>query len=279
MLFAAFLRGLGLGAGLIVAIGAQNTFVLRQGLKREGRLTVALVCTACDAALIALGAGGFGGLIARAPWLTHLAAWTGALFLLFYGLSAFRRALRPLAPSDDTASASRGSLVATTLGLSLLNPHVFLDTVVLIGGLSAQYPLPARAWFAGGAMTASALWFFGLAYGAALLAPLFRRPVTWRVLDGLIGCVMWAIAASLLLPAARASAVVPLSRSCSGAGWSRPHRKTGNAAAKHRADKSKYAWVHWGRRQAAPAPVVRVTFGGSSWRFPFRSTTATSPPI
>ncbi len=199
----AFGRGLGLGAGLIVAIGAQNAFVLRQGLKREGRLTVALICTACDAALIALGAGGFGGLIAHAPWLTHLAAWTGALFLLFYGLSAFRRALRPLAPSDDIAPTSRGSLVAATLALSLLNPHAFLDTVVLIGGLSAQYPLAVRGWFATGAMTASMLWFFGLAYGAASLTPLFRRPATWRVLDATIGCVMWAIAASLLLPAAR----------------------------------------------------------------------------
>ncbi len=193
----AFGRGLGLGAGLIVAIGAQNAFVLRQGLKREGRLTVALVCTTCDAALIALGTGGFGDLIARAPWLTHLAAWTGALFLLFYGLGAFRRALRPLAPSDDIAPTSRGSLVATTLALSLLNPHAFLDTVVLIGGLSAQYPPHPRTFFALGSVTASCLWFFSLAYGASALAPVFRRPLAWRVLDTSIGLVMWTIALGL----------------------------------------------------------------------------------
>ncbi len=195
---AAFGRGLGLGASLIIAIGAQNAFVLRQGLKREGRVTVALVCTLCDAALIALGAGGFGSLIARAPTLTHIAAWTGALFLLFYGAGAFRRALRPQTPGEDAPPVSRMGLVGTTLALSLLNPHVYLDTVVLIGGLSAQFPPVARGWFAAGAMAASALWFFGLAFGAAFLVPLFRKPATWRVLDLMIGCVMWAIAVSLL---------------------------------------------------------------------------------
>ena len=197
---AAFGRGLGLGAGLIIAIGAQNAFVLRQGLKREGRLLVALLCTCFDAALISLGAAGFGGLIAHLPWLTRAAAWTGAIFLLFYGATAFRRALRPVTLRDAVPVASRAGLVATVLALSLLNPHVYLDTVVLIGGLSAQYTPYARGWFAGGAITASLLWFFGLAYGASLLVPLFRRPATWRILDLMIGCIMWAIAASLLLP-------------------------------------------------------------------------------
>ena len=195
----AFGRGLGLGAGLIIAIGAQNAFVLRQGLKREGRLLVALLCTFCDAVLIALGAAGFGGLIAHLPWLTWAAAWLGALFLLFYGAFAFRRALHPAALADDAPNISRASLTATVLALSLLNPHVYLDTVVLIGGLSAQYPLSARGWFAGGAVTASAFWFFGLTYGASLFVPLFRRPVIWRILDMVIGGIMWAIAASLLL--------------------------------------------------------------------------------
>ena len=193
------MRGLGLGAGLIIAIGAQNAFVLRQGLKREGRLLVALLCTCCDAGLITLGAAGFGGLIAHLPWLTRAAAWVGALFLLFYGATAFRRALHPAALPEEAPAASRASLAGTVLALSLLNPHVYLDTVVLIGGLSAQYPPSARGWFAGGAVAASALWFFGLAYGASLLIPLFRRLATWRVLDLLIGGIMWAIAASLLL--------------------------------------------------------------------------------
>lgn len=194
----AFGRGLGLGAGLIIAIGAQNAFVLRQGLKKEGRFLVALLCTCCDAALIVLGAAGFGSLIVHIPWLTRAAAWAGALFLLFYGANAFYRALRPTALSGDVSTASRTGPVGTTLALSLLNPHVYLDTVVLIGGLSAQYSFSARGWFAAGAVTASALWFFGLAYGAAYLVPLFRKPVTWRILDLVIGCVMWAIAASLL---------------------------------------------------------------------------------
>lgn len=186
----AFGRGLGLGAGLIIAIGAQNAFVLRQGLKREGRLLVALLCTCCDAALITLGAAGFGGLIAHLPWLTRAAAWLGALFLLFYGAFAFRRMLHPSVLPEDAPTASPASLAATVLALSLLNPHVYLDTVVLIGGLSAQYPPSARAWFAGGAVTASAFWFFGLTYGASLLAPVFRRPTTWRILDLMIGGIM-----------------------------------------------------------------------------------------
>ena len=200
---AAFGRGLGLGAGLIIAIGAQNAFVLRQGLKREGRLLVALLCTCCDAVLITLGAAGFGSLIAQVPWLTRAAAWAGGLFLLVYGAGAFQRALCASALPADEPPASKISLTVTTLALSLLNPHVYLDTIVLIGGLSAQYVPAARRWFAGGAMTASALWFFSLAYGASFLIPLFRKPSTWRALDLIIGCIMWAIAGSLLLPLLR----------------------------------------------------------------------------
>jgi len=196
--WAAYGRGLGLGASLIVAIGAQNAFVLRQGLKREGWLTVAAVCAGCDALLIACGAAGFGSVIARLPWLTSGALWLGAAFLFWYGFSAFRRALRPEALAQAATPGSRGSLVLAALALSLLNPHVYLDTVVLIGGLSAQYALMPRIWFALGAITASVVWFFGLAYGAALLVPLFRRPVTWRILDTLIGVLLWSLALSLV---------------------------------------------------------------------------------
>lgn len=196
--WAAYGRGLGLGASLIVALGAQNAFVLRQGLKREGRLTVAAVCAGCDALLIGLGAAGFGSVIARLPWLTSGALWLGALFLFWYGFNAFRRALHPETLTEAAPPGSRGSLVSAALALSLLNPHVYLDTVVLIGGLSAQYAAFERVWFALGAMSASLVWFFGLAYGAALLAPLFRRPMTWRVLDTLIGVIMWSLAVSLV---------------------------------------------------------------------------------
>ena len=200
MLIAAFLRGLGLGASLIIAIGAQNAFVLRQGLKREHRFAVALTCTFCDAALIGLGAAGFGSLIAHNPEWIRLAAWAGALFLFFYGARAFRSAWKPA--GLDTAVAPPApirAVLVTLLGLSLLNPHVYLDTVVLVGGLSAQYSSRPRFFFALGAVTASLLWFFSLAFGASALAPVFRRPLAWRLLDTGIGLVMWSIALGLLL--------------------------------------------------------------------------------
>ena len=200
MLVAAFLRGLGLGASLIIAIGAQNAFVLRQGLKREHRFLVALACTLCDAALIGLGAAGFGSLIAHNPRWIRMAAWAGALFLFFYGARALRIAWKPA--GLDTAEAPPApirAVLVTLLGLSLLNPHVYLDTVVLVGGLSAQYSTRPRFFFALGAVTASLLWFFSLAFGASALAPVFRRPLAWRVLDTGIGLVMWSIALGLLL--------------------------------------------------------------------------------
>ena len=198
MLFFPFLRGLGLGASLIVAIGAQNAFVLRQGLRREQALLVAAICAGCDALLIALGTAGVGSLIAHLPGLARLMSLVGAAFLFFYGLSAFRRAVHPAVLKTASAPAARGSVAVMALSVSLLNPHVYLDTVVLVGGISAQYAAGPRLWFAGGAVCASILWFFGLALGAAYLAPLFRRPGAWRILDCGVGLVMWSIAAGLV---------------------------------------------------------------------------------
>lgn len=195
-----FLRGLGLGASLIVAIGAQNAFVLRQGLRREQAVLVAAICAACDAILITLGAAGVGSLIAHLPNLARLASLGGAAFLLFYGFGAFRRAWRPSALEPAAAPATRGGIAAAALSVSLLNPHVYLDTVVLVGGLAGQYSSHPRFIFALGAVCASCLWFFGLALGAAKLAPLFQRPHAWQVLDCFVGAVMWVIAVSLLLP-------------------------------------------------------------------------------
>ncbi len=192
-----FLRGLGLGASLIIAIGAQNAFVLRQGLRREQAVLVAAICAGCDALLITLGTAGVGSVFAHLPWLARLASWLGAAFLFFYGFTAFRRALRP-AVLETSALATRGSVVAATLSVSLLNPHVYLDTVVLVGGISAQYPAFPRLFFALGAVLASFLWFFSLALGAASLAPLFRRPQAWRILDCGVGAVMWVIALGLI---------------------------------------------------------------------------------
>lgn len=196
----AFAQGVGLGGGLIIAIGAQNAYVLRQGLRREFALSVATICFLCDVALIALGAGGFGSLVAAFPALTRIAAWGGAAFLAWYGFRALRSALAPGALEADGAARapSRSRAVFTALALSLLNPHVYLDTVVLIGGIAGQYAAATRPWFAAGAMSASLLWFYGLALGARRLAPLFKKPAAWRILDLVICAVMWSIAASLL---------------------------------------------------------------------------------
>ncbi|MHB0879062.1 MAG: LysE/ArgO family amino acid transporter [Anaerolineae bacterium] len=204
MSIAPYIEGLGLGASLIVAIGAQNAFVLRQGLRRQHTFVTASICALCDIALISLGVAGLGAVIARAPSLLAIATWGGAAFLFAFGLRSFLSALRPGALSTDAVAGEAGrtvrSVVLTTLGLSLLNPHVYLDTVVLFGSIGARHPVDERLGFALGAITASLLWFFGLSYGAALLAPFFRRPATWCLLDAAVGCVMWAIAVGLVLP-------------------------------------------------------------------------------
>jgi len=200
------LKGFGLGAGLIIAIGAQNAYVLRQGIRREHVLLIATICFLCDATLISIGAAGFGYLVSSVPSLERVAAWGGAAFLAAYGLRAFYSALKPgsLDAGNDSGEApqagSAWAAAGVTLALSLLNPHVYLDTVVLLGSIAGQFQGLQRVWFAIGAVIASAAWFYGLGLGARWLAPLFRKPMAWRVLDLLIGCVMWAIATSLVLP-------------------------------------------------------------------------------
>ena len=194
----AYLAGFGLGFSLILAIGAQNAFVLRQGLMRQHVLPVVLTCAISDALLVSLGVAGFGALTARLPWLETVMRWGGAAFLTWYGLRALRSAVAGGAALEAGASAPslRASLL-TCLALTWLNPHVYLDTVVLLGALSAQYGAPLL--FGAGAVTASFVFFFALGYGARALAPVFARPRAWRVLDALVGCTMLAIAASLLL--------------------------------------------------------------------------------
>jgi L-lysine exporter family protein LysE/ArgO len=200
------LQGFGLGAGLIIAIGAQNAFVLRQGLKRQHLFMTASISTLCDAILILLGVGGLGTVIANVPALTVIATWGGAVFLLFFGLRSFRSAVVKSALDTGKASAqpvSPGGAILAVLAFSLLNPHVYLDTVVLVGSVGAHYHANERVTFALGAILASCTWFFGLTYGAGWLAPLFRRPQAWRILDIAVGCIMWAIAASLIWTALR----------------------------------------------------------------------------
>ncbi len=200
--FSTLLQGFALGASLIIAIGAQNAFVLRQGLKRQYVFVVALLCTLCDAVLIMLGVAGLGAVITSLPVFTLIATWGGAAFLLFYGFRLFRAAFhsQKLEIQETTStSVHLRDIVLAVLAFSLLNPHVYLDTVVLIGSIGAHYPGGERALFAVGAVSASLVWFFTLAYGAVWLAPLFRHPLSWKILDFLVGCIMCAIAASLIL--------------------------------------------------------------------------------
>jgi L-lysine exporter family protein LysE/ArgO len=199
--WAGFLSGAGLGASLIVAIGAQNAFVLRQGLKRRHVGIVVAICAAIDVTLIGLGVGGMGALIQRAPVLLEVIRWFGAAFVFLYGVRAFLAAWRGpghLNASEQESQTALGA-ASTVLALSLLNPHVYLDTVVLLGGIGAQRGWPDNAWFAAGAMCSSIVWFTALGYGARLLETWFQKDRSWRVLDVIVGCVMWWIAASLVL--------------------------------------------------------------------------------
>ena len=196
----AALSGLGFGLSLIIAIGAQNAFVLRQGLRREHVLPVVVICALSDAVLITLGVGGLGSLLQLVPWLITVVRIGGAAFLIVYGALAARRALRPsaLVAADDGTTTPVWTAVATVLALTWLNPHVYLDTVVLLGTVAGTYG-DERWWFGLGAVAASILWFTALGFGARLLRPLFAKPAAWRILDGIIAIVMIAIAVSLVL--------------------------------------------------------------------------------
>lgn len=239
--FTVLAAGLGLGFSLIVAIGAQNVFVLRQGIRREHVFAVAAICAVSDAVLIAAGVGGMGAALQAAPWLVGVARWAGAAFLVGYAFLAARRALRGtetgLVVGEDASAGPTGGRVArsayrdrdgrgglgagagasssttgvatrtavlpvvlTCLALTWLNPHVYLDTVVLLGSVGATHG-DERWIFALGAMLASVVWFFTLAYGARLLGGVLASPRAWRILDGIIAVVMLAIAVSLVLPA------------------------------------------------------------------------------
>lgn len=193
-MFAGFVTGL----SLIVAIGAQNAFVLRQGLKRAHVLAVALTCALSDAILICVGVFASAKVTAAFPLALPVMQWGGVAFLTVYGARAARSAYRGgghLDPADGKTQSLAAAL-ATCLALTWLNPHVYLDTVVLVGAISTDFG-PDRGDFAAGAVTASFVFFFSLAYGARLLAPVFAREVSWRVLDGVIAVVMWSIAFKL----------------------------------------------------------------------------------
>lgn len=191
----AFAQGFGAGAALIVAIGAQNAFVLRQGIQREHVLPVVAVCALSDALLIALGVAGLGAWVQGSPVLLALARWGGALFLGAYALLAARRAWRGEA-LDTGAGAPLGlrAAVLACLAFTYLNPHCWLDTVVLLGSIASQLPADRRPWFGAGAASASAVWFFTLGYGARALRGVFAQARAWRWLDGAIAVVMGSLA-------------------------------------------------------------------------------------
>lgn len=209
------LQGFGMGAGLIMAIGAQNAHVLRAGLRRHHVALTVAACIVIDVLAIAAGVAGMGALIQRHPALLALARWGGVAFLAWYGWGAAQRAWRNdaalLAEGGGGAAAvppTRRAALLAVLAVSLLNPHMYLDTVVLLGALGGQQPAGLQWWFAAGAAAASTLWFVALGCGARLLAPWFARPRAWRLLDALVAAVMWSLA---LMLAFTPLAVAPVS--------------------------------------------------------------------
>ena len=208
-----FMQGLVLSFGLIVAIGAQNAFVLRQGLRREHGGAIVLFCAVADAVLVAAGVLGMAQALGERPGLARALALAGAAFLAYYAvvaseapvaseaqLVALRRAPHPqqLQAPQGTVSLGQGAAIAQAAAFTLLNPHVYLDTVLLVGSIGAQQPAGLRAWFIAGASAGSLCWFVLLGYGARWLAPVFARPRAWRVLDSLIGLTMAVLAVLLL---------------------------------------------------------------------------------
>ncbi len=187
---------------LIVAIGAQNAFVLKQGLMRHQVFMTALFCFISDSLLIILGVAGFGAVITSSKILLSLAKWGGVIFLTWYGFRAFRAAVSKeggrLEVSKGPLKPSLKETILILLAVSFLNPHVYLDTIVLIGSIGAQFEVQERPYFILGAVSASLIWFFGLCYGARGLARFFENPKSWKILDFSIGCIMWSIALFLV---------------------------------------------------------------------------------
>ena len=193
-----YLNGLLVAFGLIMAIGTQNAFVLAQSLRRERHLPVAAFCVICDALLVAAGVFGLATILAQSPILLGVARWGGAVFLLWYGTQALRRAFSASSLEQSAGQTARSlrAVMLSALAVTLLNPHVYLDTVLLIGSLGAQQSVPGA--YVVGAASASLLWFFTLALGAAWLAPWLARPGTWRLLDLLVAVMMFWVAYQLI---------------------------------------------------------------------------------
>ena len=201
-----FLEGIALGASLIIAIGPQNAFVIQQGILRQHVFLAAFVCTFVDVVLIIVGAAGFGTLIAIIPSLKTYFLWGGILFLMGYGTLSLISSFKHPSGGDslgknesEYSTKNRKSIIITAVGFSLLNPHVYLDTVILLGGLAAQYEIPERNYFAFGAIMASVVWFYGIGYGATLVAPWFESSKGKRIVDLVIAMIMFVLAFVLML--------------------------------------------------------------------------------
>lgn len=208
MMPAPYIEGFLLGGSLIIAIGAQNAYVLSLGISRNHHLASASICAIIDISLIFMGVAGVGSWVQANPGLLKIALWGGAVFLFLYGLRTLRSAVKGEVMEVDASggfvSGGRPSLkrvAFTTLAVSLLNPHVYLDTVVLMGSISGKFAGSGRFVFAAGASTASVIWFYSLAFAGQLMAPALARPTAWRVLDVIICLTMWGIAVRLVLDA------------------------------------------------------------------------------
>jgi L-lysine exporter family protein LysE/ArgO len=200
MFSSAFTTGFALSATLIIAIGAQNAFVLRQGIRKEHVAPIVFFCALADLLLIGAGVLGLASVLGDSPTLVALLTIAGSAFLVWYGIRALQRALVPqaLQAAGGDRPLSLGNAMAQAAGFTLLNPHVYLDTVLLMGSIGTRQPPDLRLWFVGGAACASGVWFTTLGFGARLLAPIFARPIAWRVLDTLIGLTMLFLAVLLI---------------------------------------------------------------------------------
>ncbi len=200
--FSTLLEGFFLGISLIMAIGAQNAFVLKQGLKRQYLLMTALTCSISDAFLIVLGVTGIGALITESPIFMDIMRFGGAAFLIYYGLRSFWSVFHPhilVESLENPIQQSRRATFLALLGFTFLNPHTYIDTFLLLGTVGAEFPVPERLSFILGTLMASVTWFFSLTYGASKLTPLFKNPRAWQVLDSIMGCVMIGIAIRLII--------------------------------------------------------------------------------
>jgi len=199
-MFFSFLKGLSIGLGLIMAIGVQNAFVLKQGILRNHVLMIVLLCSFIDALMIIIGVSSLGSIFTAHEMLIALTRWAGALFLLYYGTKSFISFQKShnLTIDDQSQNLTQRQAIITTLAFSFLNPHLYIDTCLLIGTIGSHMLYGEKLYFAMGACLASFIWFFALGFGARYLRPFFARPLSWKILDFIVGCTMYIIAISLI---------------------------------------------------------------------------------